>query len=498
MKIFSAAQIKEWDAFTIAHEPVDSIDLMERAAAKLVDWIVQHHDTKKHFQVFCGKGNNGGDGAAIARMLVKKSYTVIVYILEFGNTGTQDFQTNLLRLRECSNDIHFIQSPDQFPLIKETAIVIDALFGIGLNKPLEDISAALVQHINRFQATVIAIDMASGLSADNSSKGNAVIKATHTLTFQNYKFAFLMPENDSHCGCIHLLDIGLSKKFEQETATVFEMTDAPFIKSIYKPRNKFAHKGNFGHAALICGSYGMMGAAVLSAAACLRSGAGKLSCYIPKAGYEIVQASIPEAMCMVSGEEYIVSANEPERFDAVGIGPGIGLHATHANLLKELFEKFNKPLLIDADALNTIANEKTLLALIPPGSILTPHPKEFDQLFGKTANDVERLQLALERSKALNIYIILKGHYSFISTPAEKGFFNNTGNAGMATAGSGDTLTGIITGLMAQGYPSLACCLLGAYLHGLAGDLAAADLSEEAMIAGDITAHLGAAFKTLA
>jgi hydroxyethylthiazole kinase-like uncharacterized protein yjeF len=501
MKIFSAAQIKQWDAFTIANEPVASIDLMETAAAKVVDWIVLggvegKSNVQKHFQIFCGKGNNGGDGAAIARMLVKKNYTVTVYILEFGNTGTADFQTNLLQLRECCNDIHFIQTQDQFPLIKEDALVIDALFGIGLNKPLQGISAALVQHINRFKATVIAIDMPSGLSADGPSKNNAVIKATHTLSFQNHKLAFLLPENDSYCGNIHLLDIGLSKKFEEETAAAFEITDVSFMRSIYKPRNKFSHKGNFGHAALICGSYGMMGAAVLSAAACLRSGAGKLSCYIPKQGYDIVQTSVPEAMCIVSGEEYIVAANGIEKFDAVGIGPGIGSHTTHCDLLKTVFEKFNKPMLIDADALNIIANDKTLLSSIPAGSILSPHPKEFERVFGKTVNETERLQLALERSKAFHIYIIIKGHYSFISTPEGKGFFNATGNAGMATAGSGDVLSGMLTGLLAQGYQPLEACLLGTYLHGLAGDLAAAAFSEEAMIAGDITAHLGPAFKT--
>ncbi len=496
MKVFSAAQIKQWDAFTIAHEPVAAIELMERAAAKVVDWVVQQYDTQKHFQIFCGKGNNGGDGVAIARMLLTKKYSVTVYILEFGNIGTPDFQTNLARLKEGGNDIHFIQSADFFPAIKKTDIIIDALFGTGLNKPLEGISAALVNHINRF-SNIISIDLPSGLSADGSSKGNAAIKATHTLSFQHYKLAFLLPENDGYCGNVHVLDIGLSKVFENDTAASFEITDAPFLRSIYKPRNKFWHKGNFGHAALLCGSYGMMGAAVLSATACLRSGAGKLSCYIPKAGYEIVQTSIPEAMCIVAGEEYILTAGGIEKFDAIGIGPGIGTTPTHARLLKEVFIKFNKGLLIDADALNTIANNKELLQLIPAGSVLTPHPKEFERLFGKSVNDVERLLLALEKAKALDLYIIIKGHYSFIATPEGKGFFNATGNAGMATAGSGDVLSGIITGLLAQGYSSLASCLLGTYLHGFAGDLAAAALSEEALIAGDISNHLGEAFKIL-
>jgi len=497
MKIFSAAQIKQWDAFTIANEPVAPIELMERAATKCYQWIAEQHYTQQHFCIFCGKGNNGGDGLAIARMLLQNDYTVTIYILEFGKLGSPDFQTNLAALHEYTSDIHFIQSPDFFPALNTNDIIIDALFGTGLNKPLEGISAALVQHLNGSGNKIIAIDLPSGLFADTSSKDNTVIKATHTLSFQQYKLAFLLPENESHCGRVYLLDIGLDKQFENLTKTDFELTDAALIRSIYKPRNEFAHKGNFGHAALFCGSYGMMGAAVLSAKACLRSGAGKLTCYIPKAGYEIIQASVPEAMCMVSGEEYIVAAENITPFDAVGIGPGLGNHIPHADLLKNIFINSKKPLLIDADALNTIGLDKSLLAFIPKNSILSPHPKEFERVFGPTANDVERLQLALQKSKEYNIYIILKGHHSFISTPMGKGFFNSTGNAGMATAGSGDVLSGILTGLLAQGYTSLEASLLGTYLHGLAGDRAAAALSQEAMIAGDIINYLGEAFKTL-
>jgi len=497
MKIFSAAQIKKWDAFTIANEPINSIDLMERAAAKCCEWITRQDYLQKHILIFCGKGNNGGDGLAIARMLIEKGYSVTVYILEFGNIGTADFQTNLARLHLCSTDIHFIQSPEFFPAITDGDIIIDALFGTGLNKPLEGISAALVKHINQCNATIIAIDLPSGLAADSSSKNNPVIKATCTLSFQNYKLAFLLPENEGWCGKIYLLDIGLHKQFASQEEAAFELTDRQLMQSIYKPRKQFAHKGNFGHAALLCGSYGMMGAAVLSATSCLRSGAGKLSCYIPKCGYEIVQIAVPEAMCIVAGDDHILSAAGIEKFDAVGIGPGIGLQATHGSLLKNIFSSYTKPLLVDADALNTLATDKTLLSLLPPHSILTPHPKEFERLFGSTSNDFERLQLALKKSEEYNIYIVLKGHYSFISTPQNKGFFNSTGNPGMATAGSGDVLSGIITGLLASGYNPLHSCLLGTYLHGLAGNFAAQKFSEEAMIAGDITDCLGQGFKTL-
>lgn len=495
MKIFSVIQIKKWDEYTIVNEPIASIDLMERAAMACCKWLIGKNFGLQHFRIFCGKGNNGGDGLAIARLLLEHKCRVTVYILEFGNTGTDDFQTNLERMYQISNDIHFIQSPEFFPLIDETDIIIDALFGTGLNKSLEGISATLVNHINQYNVPVIAIDMPSGLSAVTSSKGNTVIRATHTLSFQNYKLAFLLPENENYCGELHILHIGLHKDFEVKEEAVFEMTSAALIKTIYQPRNKFAHKGTYGHAAFVAGSYGMIGAAVLSASACLRSGAGKLTCYIPTCGYTILQTTVPEAMCIVSGENHILSTDRLEKFDTVGIGPGIGMHPTNSSFLKDIFQKIKKPMLIDADALNTIANNKELFDLIPTHSILTPHLKEFERLFGSVSNDFERLQLALKKSKEHHIYIVLKGHFTFISTPDGKGYFNNTGNAGMATAGSGDVLSGIITGLLARGYTPLHSCIFGTYLHGIAGDIAAEKLSEEAMLAGDIINSLGEAFK---
>ncbi len=494
MKIFSAAQIKQWDSFTIENEPIPSIDLMERAATACCKWLIGKNFGVFHFRIFCGKGNNGGDGLAIARMLIEHKCLVTVYILELGKIGSDDFQTNLEKLHPFTTDIHFLQSPEFFPVINETDIVIDALFGTGLNKPPEDISATLINQINLYKNTVISIDLPSGLYADKSSKGHAVVKATHTLSFQNYKLAFLLPENENYCGQVHLLHIGLHRAFEENEIADFELLDEAIIKTIYKPRSAFAHKGTHGHAALLCGSNGMMGAAVLSSLACLRSGAGKLTTYIPNCGYQILQTTVPEAMSFVAGEDYLLSAPGIEKMNAVGIGPGIGMHPTHAKLMTDIFERINSPLVIDADALNIIAGNKDLLNSIPKHSILTPHPKEFERLFGKTENDFERLELAKQKSNEYQVYIVLKGHYSFISTPNGKGYFNSTGNAGMATAGSGDVLTGILTGLLAQHYTALDACLLAVYLHGAAGDIAAAEFSQEAMIATDLVNCIGDAF----
>jgi len=280
---------------------------------------------------------------------------------------------------------------------------------------------------------------------------------------------------------------------------VYEWVNTGTISTIHKPRQRFAHKGNYGHGLLIAGSYGKIGAAVLSAKACMRSGIGLLSCHIPKCGYDIMQTSVPEAMVMTDFNSSFITNIEDDisKYKAIGIGPGIGTASETKKMLRDVFENVEVPVVLDADALNIISAQKDLFPLIPPGSVLTPHPKEFERLFGETGDDFDRVELALTKAKELNCVILLKGHHTLIATPGGKAFFNATGNAGMATAGSGDILTGIITGLLAQDYSPGDASIFGAHIHGLAGDLAAANLSKEAMIAGDIIDHLPAAFRQL-
>ena len=496
MKILKADQIRSWDQYTIGHEPIASIDLMERAATKCFDWLDDNGWFVHSFAVFCGKGNNGGDGLAIARMLANRGCKVSVYILEFGHKGTEDFQTNLAKLHQYpSVDIHFIQDENFHSLAKET-VVIDALFGSGLTRPSDGITSSLIDHINKSGCTIIAIDVPSGMSVDQSSKGNKIIKANYTLSFQCYKLAFLMAENASFIGEVVILDIGLMPEFLVSLDTSFESVDKPIIRSIYKARNRFAHKGNFGHAMIIAGSYGKIGAAVLAAKACLRSGVGLLTCFIPKCGYEILQTSISEAMVMTDANSSIITKVDDDvlKYDSIGIGPGLGTASETRAAIKELISIYKKPVVIDADALNGLSME-TKLPSLPPGSVLTPHPKEFERLFGESKSDFERIEKALQCARSLNCSIVLKGHHTFIATASGKGYFNNTGNAGMATAGSGDVLTGMITGLLAQGYSSEEASILAVYLHGAAGDIAANDYSKEAMIAGDIIDNIGKAFK---
>lgn len=496
MKIFSAQQIREWDQYTITHEPIASINLMERAAMACKDWLIREYPDQEQYIIFCGKGNNGGDGLAIARLLLERGCTVFIYILEFGNRGSDDFQQNLSRLhRYPQGHIQFIQSAEHIPVLPPGFVLIDALFGTGLNRAVEGLAAALIQTINQSTDPVIAIDIPSGLFTDTSSHGLISIQATYTLSFQCYKLAFLLPENSLSVGQVHILDISLHPQFQEETATHYELLDYAIIQSIYRVRSRFAHKGHFGHALLLAGSTGKMGAAVLAARACLRGGAGLLSCHIPGNGLMILQTAVPEAMAIPDPHpDSVSSVVNPEKYNAVGIGPGIGLSPESSDCLKSLLDRYTQPVVIDADALNILATDKSLQEKIPAGSILTPHPKEFERLAGVSENDFDRLHKASELAARLKVVIVLKGHHTLIATPGGLCYFNNTGNAGMATAGSGDVLTGVLTGLLAQGYSPVEAALLGVYLHGLAGDIAAREKSMEAMIAGDIVEGLGEAF----
>lgn len=463
---------------------------MERAATQCAIHILDFQ-ADEEVVIFCGPGNNGGDGLAIARILWRiKGIRPRVILLTKGN-GSADYQINLKKWLAISQVEYFDAA---HPPEMEGKLIIDALFGSGLNRPLEGIYKQAVELINQSNSKIISIDIPSGLLADSSIQNNTAIQADETLTFQCLKLAFLMPEIERYSKKITVINIHLNKTFEQEEPADWYLTEESNIRKIYQPRSRFANKGTFGYAALFAGSYGMMGAAVLSARGCLRSGVGKLACIVPEEGYTIMQSAVPEALCKVSGKYFLSEHIELDGFNVLGIGPGIGDLDEHRNLLSQIFERFRKPVVIDADALNVISQHKELLEQIPSGSIITPHPKEFDRLFGKTDNHFERCRRAIKMAGKLQINILLKGRYTLIAAPDGKGYFNATGNAGMATGGSGDVLTGMITGLLAQNYSPLHAAILGAWLHGLAGDLAAQSLSEESLIAGDLIDFLGKAF----
>lgn len=497
MKIFSSTQVKEIDRYTIANEPVDSTSLMFRAAMQCALWLMKNYTRNQKFKIFAGCGNNGGDGLAIARILLENDYKAEVHIIKIAKKLSPDAQYYFELLRNTKG--FFIQEVDknkQLPQIHRDDIVIDALFGSGLNRSVETLAAETINYLNSFDAEKVAIDIPSGLMTEGISTGVTVFKAKHTLTFRFPYLSFFFAENSEFVGNYHVLNIGLHPAIIQELKTHYILTESSDIK--IKARGEFAHKGTFGHALIVAGSKGMAGAAVLSAKACLRSGCGLVTVHSSPMVTHIVQSSFPEAITSIDKSENAPSQlPDLAKYSAVAIGPGIGISAETKNLMIQLFKEINQPLILDADALNVISQDKQLLHLIPSKAIITPHPGEFDRLFGESKNSFERLQKQLKASIELGIIIVLKGKYTSVSLPDGTCYFNPTGNSGMAAAGCGDVLTGIICSLLSQGYETEQAAITGVYLHGLAGDVAAETLGKEYLIASDIIHGLSKAFKKI-
>ncbi len=500
MKILTPAQIRALDAYTIANEPIKSIDLMERAANAFVNWFMQQFPASQQrpINIFCGPGNNGGDGLAIARLLNRKYYSVEVYVCEIGGNRSPDFEKNLKKIPSRRGlPVTTLKEQDTFPNFEKKEIIIDAIFGSGLNRAITGYWAMLIQHLNALPNEIVSVDIPSGLYAEAATIG-AVIHATYTLSFELPKRAFFFPENQDRIGNCYIQPIGLNQQFIQNEKVDNYLITKNSVQSLLKKRNKFSHKGTFGHALLMVGSLGKMGAAILATKACLRSGAGLVTVHVPKCGYTIMQLGCPEAMTSVDAEEHYLSdypAIEP--YKTIGVGCGIDQKEATQKALFALLQQVDSPMVLDADALNILANNPDQLKHIPTNSILTPHPKEFERLFGKTMNDFARNELQLAKAKALNCIILLKGANTAIALPDGTCYFNSTGNPGMATGGSGDVLTGLLTGLLAQGYTPKSAVILGVYLHGLAGDLAAKDKGQESLIAGDLVDYIGKGFQNL-
>ncbi len=498
MKILTARQIREADAFTMENEPIRSEDLMERAAEALADWLTGHYSPRVKMACICGTGNNGGDGLALARLLHDRRYDASVYIVHPEKEGSEDFQLNLARLKEGGHDVHGIESSADVPDWDHYDVVIDAMFGSGLSRPVEGLYAAVIRAVNSSDATVISVDMPSGVFADQPSTGEAIVRADHTLTFQVPRLALLLPENAAYIGSWHLLDIGLSDDFITKADTQWFLLTPEMAGSILRRREKFAHKGNFGRALIISGSHGKMGAAVLCGRAAMRAGLGLLTMHVPTCGYTIIQTSLPESMAQTDESDHCITTTpDLEGTDALGIGPGLGTAQETLYSLIESLRTYDKPAVLDADALNLMASHHELKEVLPKFSVLTPHPKEFERLVGSWENDFERLEKQQDLARELHCIIVLKGAHTSVALPDGNVYFNTSGNPGMATAGSGDVLTGIITGLIAQQYDPEDAALLGVYVHGLAGDLAVQQLTEISMIAGDIIDYLPGAFGEL-
>ncbi len=499
MKIFSAQQIYDADTHTIKKQHISSDELMERAAVQIFNWLhVRLQGAPVKIHICCGIGNNGGDGIAVARHLKDHGYAIEVHVVNYSNKRSDDFLKNLARLKERKIWPNYINDSKDFPVISDQDIVIDAIFGIGLNRDPDPWVVSLIKHLNTSKAFILSVDLPSGLFTDQGiNNKEAVVNASYVLSFQTPKLVFFLPETGIFVHQWEVLDIGIDTEYLKETDTDFELIGVHEILPLYIPRAKFSHKGTYGHSLLIGGSYGKIGAVQLSAKACLTAGSGLVTALIPKCGYIPMQTALPEIMVLTTENDRFLSEIEFD-FTPTVIGIGIGLGTSKE--VQAAFSSFlntNKiPLVIDADGLNILSLDKNLLHKMPAKTVLTPHPKELERLIGSWKDDFDKLIKAKKFSKKYDCILVLKGANT-ITIYQNKGFVNTTGNPGMATAGSGDVLTGIITGLIAQGYDPLNAAVFGVYLHGSAGDLAVENHGYQALTASVLIDTLGSAFLEL-
>jgi len=500
MKIFSAAQLHEADFVTTEKHGITKLELMERAGTQIFNWL---HSRMQGAQVpvhiFCGIGNNGGDGLVLGRMLHEHGYNVHVYVANFTDKRSKCFLANYDRIKEVTkNWPRLMTSEEDFPDINPEDIIIDAIFGIGLNRPPEGWVKQLIQFLNSKKSFKLSIDIPSGMYADQAlGDAEAVLKASHTLTFQAPKLSFFLPETGKFVPYFEVLEIGLDPEYLHNTEPLAQVIAKPEAQQFYKQREKYAHKGNYGHTLIVAGSYGKIGAAVLSTKAAYKTGAGLVTAFVPKCGYNILQSSIPEAMTVTDKENDLITDIKVDFEPAsIAIGMGMGTKSETVLALENLFSTTKSPLVLDADALNCISENESLLKKTPELSVLTPHPGELKRLIGDWNNDFEKLDKTKKFAKKNNVIIVVKGANTIVAVE-NRLYINTTGNPGMATGGSGDVLSGMIAGLLSQGYDPLIASVFGAFLHGSAGNIATQDIGFEALTASDILEKIGPAFLEL-
>ncbi|NLE35192.1 MAG: NAD(P)H-hydrate dehydratase [Bacteroidales bacterium] len=498
MKIFKSADIRELDAATIRLEPVTPAGLMERAATTMFQRIKDIVAPDRKVSVFAGPGNNGGDGLVLARLMHEEGWFVRVFLVETGATQSGEFRLNADRLERSGVIATLLADPEQFPAIGRDEVIIDAIFGTGLRKPPVGVAAGVIRRINLTGAFVISVDVPSGLFCDDNlkSEGDSIVMASRTITFQFPKLAFMFSGTSRYTGVWEVVDIGLHADAISSMATPFHYIQRETVRPLLRTRDKFAHKGTLGHALLIAGSYGKAGAATLSAGAALRTGAGLVTVHTPASSVLALQSALPEAMVSPDpGTSHVTANPDLEPFDAIGVGPGLGTDPDSGAALKELMETATVPMVLDADALNILSVNREWLDLLSPRMVLTPHPGEFRRLTGTESADFQLMEEQRAFAAKYNCVVVLKGAHTSVALPDGNVYFNSTGNPGMATGGSGDVLTGMITSLLAQGYEPADAAIAGVYLHGLSGDIALRIHSEESIIAGDILMNIGRAFR---
>lgn len=498
MKLFSAEQIYAADKFTIAKQKITSDELMERAAVQIFNWMhlrMQGAPVKIH--LFCGIGNNGGDGIALARHLQEHGYNIAVHVVNYSEKRSKDFLINLDRLKDRKIWPNFIAADSEFPEIGVDDIIVDAIFGIGLNRPPDAWVVKLITYLHASKAFILSVDIPSGLYSDRApEQKDAVVKANFVLSFQTPKLVFFLPETGIYIDQWEVLDIGLDREFLTKEKTAFELIGKNEVLPMYIPRSKFSHKGTHGHSLLIGGSYGKIGAVKLASIAALKIGSGLVTSYVPTCGYSVLQTSLPEAMVLTGGDTSITKIDFDITANAIGIGMGMGTEQETKKAFSDFLKTNKVPLVIDADGLNMLASKKALCELLPKQTVLTPHPKELERLVGTWKDDFDKLEKTKAFSKKYDCIVIIKGAHT-ITVYHDEGFVNTTGNPGMATAGCGDVLSGIVTGLIAQGYESLQAAIFGVYLHGKSADLLIESTGYQSLIASDVVNGLGTAYLDL-
>ncbi len=497
MKLFSKEQIYQGDKLTAERQKISSTDLMERAGMQIFNWIhMRMQGAQVPIHIFCGIGNNGGDGLVLARHLILDGYNVKTYIVNCSDKRSKDFLINYDRIKNVTKDWPTLLScTEDFPEIHQDDIIVDAVFGIGLNRPVDDWVKSLFMHFRNTKAFTLSIDIPSGLNTDKILEDeDAAVWAGYTLSFASPKLIFFLPETAKYTVQWEVLDIGLDQEFLYTTNTEAELIGKHEVLPLYKPREKFSHKGQFGHSLIIGGSYGKIGAVTLASRAALSAGAGLVTTYIPKCGYVPLQTSFPEAMVLTDVNEEIITAI---KFDieptVVGFGIGVGTNTKTINAFEAFLKNNKAPLVIDADGINILAKKKALLKLLPEKSILTPHPKELERLIGTWKDDFDKLEKVKVFSKKYACIIVIKGANT-ITVFGDKLYINTTGNPGLSTAGSGDVLTGIITGMISQGHEPLEAVVFGVYLHGRSADIAVENFGYQSLIASHVIDYLGEAF----
>lgn len=500
MKIFSKEQHYQCDSITAKKQGISSFDLMERAGIEIFNWLhLRLQGAQMPIHVFCGIGNNGGDGLVLARHLLQHGYNVITYVVNCSDKRSKEFLINYDRIKDVTKDWpKLLKCQEEFPEIGVEDIIVDAVFGIGLNRPAQDWVQDLFKHFKTSKAFTLSIDVPSGLYLDKVPEDeNGVVWANYTLSFMTAKLVFFLPETAKYTVQWEILDIGIDQEYYITTQTDVELIGKQEVIQMYRPREKFAHKGIFGHSLIIGGSYGKMGSVVLSSRAVLSSGAGLVTAFIPKCGYNVLQTAFPEAMVITDEDEKMITniqfTIEPT---VIGLGMGIGTESKTIEAFKVFLKNNDKPLVIDADGNNILSKNKALLKLLKTPTVLTPHPKELERLIGTWKDDFDKLDKTKAFAKKHKMVLVIKGAHTIIVFE-EKIYINSTGNPGLATAGSGDVLTGIITGLISQGYSSLAAAIFGVYLHGKSADIAIEDFGYESLIASYIIQYLGVAYLDL-